>query len=139
MKRLKKNLILFILIVTLSSLYYGCDSKHQNQTQSKTNFIDSNNIRSFKIHNVNGEVKEIKDKSDRDNIIDLVNSVKIAKSNVEPRDGIGYGVIITYSNGSKFSASYLSSIMSYTVDDKSTWCEINKNITNELKHYYDKN
>lgn len=136
-KRYKKNVLLFILIFTLSTIYYGCNS--QSQTQSKTDFIDKNNISSFKIHNIRAEEKEIKDKSDRDKIIDLTNSVKITKSNVEPRDGVGYGVIITYANGEKLSASYLSSIMIYTIDGKSTWYDIDKNIVDELRNYYDKN
>lgn len=138
-KRCKKNILLFILIVTLSTVYYGCASKSKNQTQSKSVFIDKNNISSFKMHNIRGEEKEIKDNSDRNKIIDLINSVKITKSNVELHDGIGYGVIITYANGKEFSASYLSSTMVYTIDGKSTWCDIDKNIVDELRNYYNKN
>ena len=38
------------------------------------------------------EEKEIKDRSDRDKIIDLINSVKITKSDVEMRLGVSFGV-----------------------------------------------
>ncbi|WP_160673846.1 hypothetical protein [Clostridium sp. C8-1-8] len=135
----KKNILIFMLMVILITVCYGCDVKSKEQTQRKADFIEKSNISSFKIHNIQSEEKEIKDKSGRDNIIDLINSVKIKKSNVEPQDGVGYGIMITYSNGKKFSASYLSSNMIYTIDNKSTWCHIDKNIVDELKNYYDKN
>lgn len=131
-----KKIVLFItLIVILSSLYQGCNK----QSQSNTDFVKKNNISSFKIHNIGLEEKEIKNKADRDKIIDLINSVKIIKSDVEQRTGVGYGVIITYEDGKKFSSSFLSSTMVYTIDDKATWCEIDKNIVDKLRAYYDKN
>ena len=85
------------------------------------------------------EEKEIKDKSDRDKIIDLINGVKITKSDVELHAGVGFGVIITYSNGEKFSASFLATTMAYSTNDIAIWCDIDRNIVDDLRNYYDKN
>ncbi len=131
-----RKIVLFItFIVILSALYQGCNK----QSQRNTDFVKKNNISSFKIHNIGLEEKEIKNKVDRDKIIDLINSVKIIKSDVEQRAGVGYGVTITYADGKRFSSSFLSSTMVYSIDDKTNWCEIDKNIVDKLRNYYDKN
>lgn len=136
MKHSKKSIFLFILLVIVSTSLGACGSK----TKDKNDFVSKSNIRSFKIHNIKCEEKEIKSTSTRNKIIDLLNSVKITKSDVEPRMGVGYGVIITYDDGKKFSASYLASTICYSNDDKKfTWCDIDKNIVDDLRSFYDKN
>lgn len=137
-KRYRKRVFIFIFLIILSILYIGCSD--QSHSPNKVDFVDKHNISSFKMHNIRGEVKEIKNKSDRDKIIDLINNVKVTKSGVEPREGVGVGVIITYKNGKKFSASFLASTMTYSTDDsKFTWCDVDKNIVDELRNYYDLN
>jgi len=137
-KRYKKSILFFAFLIILSTLLLGCNNRSQHQ--NKIGFIDKNNISQFRIHNIELKEVEIKNKSDRDKIVDLINSVKIANSGVEPRDGIGFGVIITYSNGDKLLASYLSSTMAYAIDDNKTiWCDIDKDIVNDLRNYYDRN
>ncbi|MBC8060373.1 MAG: hypothetical protein H7Y18_06880 [Clostridiaceae bacterium] len=132
-----------ICLISLSALLFGCNNekqiKNQNKQHNKFGFIDKDDITSLKIHNIKAEEKEIKNKSDKDKIIDLINSVNITKSSVEPLYGVGFGVIITYSNGEKFSASFLESTMLYSTGDNGTWCKIDKNILDDLRSYYDKN
>lgn len=141
------GLILLICSIFLFTLLLGCNSQKQSQNESRQHSefgsVDKNEITSFKIHNIKAEEKEIKNKSDRDKVIDLVNNVKIIKSGIEPVDGIGYGVKITYSNGEQFIASFTSvnkeGKMIYSTGDKEIWCNIDKNIVDDLRSYYDKN
>ena len=63
----------------------------------------------------------------------------IIKSGVEPVDGMGFGVIITYSNGEKFTANLGGTTIFYSTDNTKCWCEVDKNIFNDLGNYYDKN
>ena len=128
-KIVRRNLIIVFLISILS---IGCTK------QIEPGSIDTKNIKSFKIHNMMNEEKEIVNKSDRETIINLINSVKITNSNIEQRDGVGYGVKIVYSNGQIFSASFLDSTIAYTNNRKTNWCEIDKNILSDLKKYYNK-
>jgi len=137
-KGYKRGILIFVFLISLSVLILGCNNKRQSQNQIQPGFIDKNKITSFKIHNILAEEKEIKNKSDRDKIIDLINGIKITKSGVEPRAGVGFGVIITYSNGDKFSESFLSETMSYSTDSKAIWCGIDKDIVDDLRSYYDK-
>ncbi|MBW9159011.1 hypothetical protein [Clostridium tagluense] len=116
------------------------NNQKQSPNQIKFGSFDKNNISSFKLHNVGSDQKEIKNKSDRNKIIDLINSVSITKSGVEPRDGSRCGVTITYSNGQKFSVSFLASTIYYSIGDKEgTFYDIDKNIVEDLSNYYDKN
>lgn len=46
---------------------------------------------------------------------------------------------MTYSNGEKFSASFLASNMVYSTDDSGICCDIDKNIVDDLRNSYDKN
>ena len=139
----KRGILIFILLISLSTLLLGCTNKkqstNQNKKHNKFGYIDKNDISSLKIHNIMNEEKEIKDKSDRDKIIDLIDSVKITKSDVEIRLGVGFGVIITYSNGEKLSASFLATTMAYSTKDNAIWCDIDRNIVDDLRNYYDKN
>ncbi|MBW9153236.1 hypothetical protein [Clostridium estertheticum] len=141
LKRQKKCILFFICLIFISILMvvYNNQNQNQNKQHNKFGHIDKNNITSFKVRNMKGEEKEIKNQSDRDNLIDLINSLKVTKSGVELRDGIGFGVIIIYSNGEKFSASFLASSMVYLIDDKSICCDIDKNIVDDLRNCYDKN
>lgn len=136
-KKYKRSILIFIFLVSLSALIFGCTN--QSPKQNKTGLINKNNITSFKVHNIKAEEKEIKSKSDRDKIIELINGVNIIKSGVEPRAGMGFGVIITYSTGKKVSASFLATTMIYSSDEKSTWYDIDKNIVDDLRNYYDEN
>ena len=142
-KRNKRSILIFIMLISLSTLLLGCTNKKQNTNQNKQHnkfgYIDKNGITSLKVHNIKTEEKEIKDKSDRDKIIDLINSVKITKSDVEMRYGVGYGVIITYSNGEKFSTGFLATTMAYSTNTNAIWCDIDRNIVDDLRNYYDKN
>ena len=131
----KRDILIFILLISLSTLLLVCTNKQHN----KFGYIDKNDITSLKMLNIMTEEKEINDKSDRDKIIDLINSVKITKSDVEMRYGVGYGVIITYSNGEKFSASFLATTMAYSTTANAIWCDIDKNIVDDLRNYYDEN
>lgn len=88
----------------------------------------------MKIHNIKGEFKGIKNKTDINQAIDLVKSVKVIKSNVEPIDGVGYGVEITYTDGKKENISFSSTYMIH--DGK--YYEVDKNVVNDLKSIYDK-
>ena len=143
LKRYRRNILLLICLISLFTLLSGCNkqkqSDNQNKQHNKFGHIDKNDIVSFKVHNIKLEQKEIKNKADRDKLIDLINSVSIKKSGVEPVMGIGYGVTITYSNGQKFSASFTGPTMVYSTDNNGTWCEIDKNILEDLSSYYDKN
>ena len=140
LKGYKIGILIFICLIFLFTLILGCNNQKQSQKKNQPGFIDKNNIVSFKVHNIITEEKEIKNQSDRDKIIDLINSVKITSSGVEQRDGVGFGVIITYSNGDKFSASYLATTMVYsTNENKAIWCDIDKNIVDDLRNYYDRN
>ncbi|MBU3179246.1 hypothetical protein KPL47_23415 [Clostridium estertheticum] len=141
LKKHKKCILVLICLISLSILMVVYNNQKQNPNKQHNKFgnIDKNNITSFKVRNMKGEEKEIKNQSDRDNLIDLINSLKISKSGVELRDGIGFGVIIIYSNGEKFLASFLASSMVYSIDDKSIYCDIDKNIVDDLRNCYDKN
>ena len=47
----------------MSTLTLGCNQKQsqkQTQEQNKSDFIDKNNITSFKIHNIRAEQKKLK-------------------------------------------------------------------------------
>lgn len=133
--KLLKITCILVLILYCFTFFTGSNNKNQIQ-QVKFGNISKNNITSFKIHNIDLYEKEIKNKSDRDKIIDLINSVKITKSGIEERDGVGFGVTITYSNGKKFSASFLSQTMVYSFGGKAIYCNIDKNIVDDLRNYY---
>lgn len=143
MKIYKKSIMLMMSLIVLSSLCFGCNVQSNGQkrrhVQSNNDFVDKDNIESFKIHNMKAERVEVKDKVERDKIIDLINSVKIQKTGVEPRDGVGFGVEIIYSNGEKFTASYLADTMVYSANNsKAAWCDIDKSVFNDLMIFYDK-
>lgn len=142
LKKFSRNIFILICLISLFTLMIACNdqkkSQNENKQYNKFGSIDKNDIVSFKLHNIKGELKEVKSKSDMDKIIDLVNSVHITKTDTEPVDGVGYGVIITFSNGQKFSASFTGHVMAYSTGEKGTWCEIDKNILEDLRSYYDK-
>ncbi|MCB2358124.1 hypothetical protein [Clostridium estertheticum] len=141
LKKHKRCILFLICLISPSILMvvYNNQKQDLNKQHNKFGHIDKNNITSFKVRNMKGEEKEIKNQLDRDNLIDLINRLKITKSGVEQRDGIGFGVIIIYSNGEKFSASFLASSMVYLIDEKSICCDIDKNIVDDLRNCYDKN
>ena len=143
LKKYRRSIFLLICLISMCTLLLGCNNKkqstNQNKQHNKFGYIDKNDITSLKVHNIMSEEKEIKNKSDRDKIIDLINSVKIIKSDVELHAGVGFGVIITYSNGEKFSASFLATTMAYSTNDIAIWCDIDRNIVDDLRNYYDKN
>ena len=143
LKRYRRSILLLICLISLLTLLFGCNNEKQSHKQNKQHnkfgFIDKNDITSFKVYNINVEAREIKNESDRNKIIDLINSVSITKSGIEAVEGIGFGVIITYSNGEKFSAGFMTNTMIYLSDEKSIWCNIDKNIEDDLRNYYDKN
>ena len=134
-KGYKRGILIFISLISLSALILGCNNQKQRYNKNQPGFTDKNNITSFKVHNIKTEEKEIKNKSERDKIIDLINSVNITKSGVEPLMGVGFGVIITYSNGEKFSASFLAITMAYSTNDYGIWCGIDKNIVDDLRNF----
>ena len=146
-KGYRGSIFLLTCSVFLFMLLLGCSSQKQSQDENKQHnkfgFVDKNEITSFKIHNIKAEEKEIKNKLERDKIIDLINSVNITKSGVETIDGMGFGVKITYSNGEQFLASFTSTktgaVMIYSTGDKGTWCNIDRNIVDGLRNYYNKN
>ena len=143
LKKFRGSILILICLITLSTLLFGCtdQGKVQKGKQSHNNkigSIDKDEIVSFKINNIIGLYKEIKSKSDRDKLIDLLNSVKIIKSGVEPVDGCGYSITITYSNGEKFSAHFPGTVISYsTSENNATWCEIDKNFDDILRTTYE--
>lgn len=143
LKRHGRSIFLLICLISLFTLMSGCNNHKQNQNENKQHnkfgSIDKNDIVSFKMHNIKAEFKEIKSKSDRNKIINLINSVHITNTGIQSVDGVGYGVIITYSNGQKFSASFTGPTMTYSTKDNVTWCEVDKNIVEDLRNYYDKN
>jgi len=143
LRRYSLTIFIWIFLISLFTLLHGCNNQKQSQNENKQHnkfgVIDKNDIVSFKIHNIRAELKEIKSKSDRDKIIDLINSVHITKSGIEPVEGVGFGVIITYSNGEKFSASFTGSTMCYSTDNNVIWCNVDKNILEDLRSYYDNN
>lgn len=144
LKRYRRSILFLICLVSLFTLLLGCNnqeqSQHQNKQHNKFGFIDKNDIISFKVNNIKLEQKEIKNKSDRDKIIDLLNSVHITTSDIESVTGIGYGVIITYSNGQKFSANFGGDTMVYsTANNNGTTCKVDKDISDDLKNFYDNN
>lgn len=146
-KRYRRIILLLLCIISLFILLFGCNNRNQRQGQnkqySKLGFVVKNDITDFKLYNKRAEGKDIKNKSDRDKIIDLINSVSIKKTSIEPVDGMGFGIIITYSNGEKFSAGFMAAtmgnVMVYSSDEKSIWCNIDKNMEDDLRRYYDKN
>ena len=133
-----KRKIIIVCLITVS--FFVIISLNQKPKKVKPGEIDSKNITSFKLHNIEMRDKDISNESDRKDIINLINSVKITETGVEERAGIGYGVKIKYSNGAEFTASFLSETIAYLGDnDKAIWCKIDKDILDGLRHYYDKN
>ena len=134
----KRKILMLICLLALSMLMFGCNNGNQNQIKQQNKFgaIDKNNITSFIIRNRTMEEKEIKNKTDRNKIIDLINSVHITKSGIDELAGDGFGVIITYSNGEKFTAGFLADSVAYSFGEKTIWCNIDKNIIDNLSNYY---
>lgn len=143
LRRYSLSIFILIYLISLFTFFFGCNNQKQSQNENKQHnelgVINKNDIVSFKIHNVKAELKEIKSKSDRDKIIDLINSVHITKSGIEPVEGVGFGVVITYSNDEKFSASFTGSTVCYSTDNNVIWCDVDKNIFEDLHDYYDNN
>jgi len=121
-------------IFALSLLSYSIFKQH-----NKLGSVSKNHITSFKVHNIRLEKKEIKSKSDRNKIIDLINSINITKSPKEVPDGCGYGVEITYLNGEELHVNFLGdAFMSYSTDGNLKGCEVYTNtVEDALKSYYD--
>jgi len=139
LKRNRKNIVLFISLLSifaLSVLSYSIFKQH-----NKLGSVSKNHITSFKVHNIRLEEKEIKNKSDRNKIIDLINSINITKSPKEIPDGCGYGITITYLNGEKLNVNFPGdTFMSYSTGDNPEGCEVYANtVEDTLKNYYDKN
>lgn len=124
-----------IIVLILIGSYYD-NSKHH----TKIGHIDKYDITSFKIRNIDGMEKEIKNKSDRDRLIDIINSIKVTKNDVELGAGDSFNITIKYSDGENFSANYLSNCMSYSTDNNKnvTSCNIDKDIVGELRTTYNK-
>lgn len=120
------------IVFTLIILIFGLTGCVGIKNESNSIIKNDKNITSLKIHNLKGELKEVKNKSDINQVVKLINSVKIVKSNVEVKDGIGYGVEIIYSDGKKENISFSDTLMLH--DGK--YYEINKNIVNDLKNIY---
>lgn len=84
--------------------------------------------------------KQISNKSDWEGIIKTINSVNITKSNVELLAGDPITIDIVYKNGETLSLNFLGSTLSYSTDGKTGICdEIDKDILDELRSYYNKN
>lgn len=128
---MKSKIIIFACLILTFALIGCVNIKKTSNSQIE----DEKSITSMKIHNIKGEFKEIKNKTDIDQVVDLVKSVKVVKSNIEPREGVGYGVEITYSNGKKENISFSGTYMFH--DEKHY--EVDKNVDNDLKSIYDKN
>lgn len=133
----KTTIIIIIIAILLISIF--CIIKNYKD-KIKIGSISTKNIVSFEITDIAGRHKNISDNTEREKIINLINSVKIIKKNVPYPTGDGYGVEITYSNGEKFYANFLESNVSYRNNDSpGTACSIDKNIVDDLRQYYDKN
>lgn len=126
-----KNIIIIFLCLILTFTLSGCTNINNTSNIIK----DEKSITSMKIHDMKAQFKEINSKTDIDQALDLVKSVKIIKSDVKPIDGVGYGVEITYSDGEKENINFSGTYMFYG----GKYYEVNKNIVNDLKSIYDKN
>lgn len=127
----KFSLLIFILV--------GCTNSNLKSSNKKYNkIVNENGIASLTINNLRGEIKDIKIKSDITKVVILINSVKIIKynSSTETKLGVGYGVLITYSNGKKEALAFTGGKF-MTHNNKSY--VVDKDISNEIKGIYEKN
>lgn len=132
-----KNKFVILIIILSIFTFAGCGVNSNKKSSSNVNnkLVNENDIASLKIHNMKGEFKDIKNKSDINKVVTLVNSITITKSNVGLKDGIGYGIEIIYSDSKKEDVSFCGNFMVHN----NKYYEINKNITNKLKEIYDRN
>lgn len=126
-------IICFVLVIAIPFII-------QNHNSIKIGSVSSKNIKSFVICDIADGPKDVSNKEDREKIINLINSVKITKYNVTPRTGCAFSVEITYSDNRKFEANFLSSTVSYSTNNsRATWCNIDRDIIDDLQKYYDEN
>ncbi len=127
---MKYKLVVLTCILSIF-IFAGCGNSN-NKSYDK--IVNENNITSLRIHNIKGEFKDVKSESDIKKIISIINGVKVIKSNVELKDGVGYGVEITYSDGKKEGLSFSGTFLVHN----NKYYEVDKDIVNELKSIYDK-
>lgn len=132
---MKNKFIMAIVILWIFTLI-GCgNSNVKLNNKSDTKIVNENGIISLKMHNIKGELKEIKDKNDISKVITLINGLNILKNDIGLKDGVGYGTEITYSDGKKETFEFSGDFMGHN----NKHYEIDKNIDDELKNIFDKN
>lgn len=143
----KKILFFFVFLIFFFSLTSRWGSEMQktnnNKLHTKIGYISKSDIKSFKIFYIKPDSKEIKGKSDRDMIIDLINSINTKNLCINGPDGMGYGIIITYKDGEHLSACFTDTtedtFMIFSNKNNITWYNIgNTSISDKLKYYYEK-
>lgn len=137
--KINKEVIVIICFILIIAVFFIIKNI-QNRNSIKIGSISTKNIASFKISDVACHQKDVSNKAEREKIINLINSIGITRYNAPVCDGVGYGVEITYSNGKKFSASFLSGTVAYSNNDgRVTCCNIDKDIVDDLRECYDEN
>lgn len=124
------RIIIFTCMLSIFALIGCLNAKNK----SAVTVQNESNITSLKIHNSRAEFKEVKSQSDITQVVNMISSVRIIQADAEIKEGIGYGVEITYSDGKKESFSFSNSIMFH--DEK--YYEVDKNVGDDLKSIYDK-
>lgn len=127
---MKSKGIICVCIILMFTLI-GCVST-KNRSVSATE--NEKSIVSLRIHDVKLEFKEVTNKSNIDQIMNLINSVKVI-SDTEPRVGIGCGVEIIYSDNKK---EYIMFPGGNIMDRNGSFYEVDKDLLNDLKDTYNK-
>lgn len=132
-----KNKFIILIFVLSIIILIGCSNPNiASSNKSNNKIISKDNITSLKIHNIKVELKDIKNKSEISRVVDLINSIKIVKSDDSDVEklGDGYGVQITYSKNKIDNLRFIGFSMLFN----GKWYIINKDIGEELRDIYNK-
>jgi len=132
---MKIKTIVLIGVLSIFALIGCTKSSQQSTNKAGNNLVSVEGITSLKMLNPKLEVKDVKNKSDITKILTIINGVNVTKRDIQTRDGMGYGVEITYSDGKKENLNFMGTYMFHN----SNPYEVDKDISNELKNYYNKN
>ena len=140
--KFKRCVVYIFSLLLLSTVLAGCINPNKIlSVRSKNKLLRNNKISSVKVHNAGLEYKEVKSISDINDIIILINSINIIQSDIGSLYGDGYGVQITYDDGTidnfTFYAGSKSSriIMFYNGKDYIVDKDISKHFIDLYKSY----
>lgn len=132
MKHKFNLLIMLTTVLLLISLTSCVTASSTVSTEQPLNLVNSNKVISLRIHNIKGEYKDVKSKSDITRIVSLINSIGMVKYESELKAGVGYGVEIKYVNGKTENFSFLSSSMIHNGEPY----VIDKNLVDDFRDIY---